>query len=352
MRIIKRVPIRPDPVVLKRGAILEVSGYAESKDKLLDEIFPQVPSVWPALEDVWQRAGDGRLISRRIPEGEISMRLFKVVKEGKVFFSDDIVFIGKAEQTNSFHLQLKPGLGLSGKLDGAVPRPVVNGRVIIEVISKAVITSGWPLKWHAWTPIDADGTFALKSLPPGKLEIVGICEGYLSQDGAPGPGGHRIPQSFDLDGDKTVELAMEPAGTCEITVVDEAGNPVEGATATFWPNVTWGGTASTIFCSDTYATLDVIRSKSAYPWWETRYDPLGGFRGKSDKRGIAVVRNLPPGQRAVALVHPQYEIPIRKSANNRDSGERQVLVGIMPETTSKVTVKVQKKGKEFLEPSR
>ena len=252
-------------------------------------------------------------------------------------------------QTNEFQLRLKPGLRFTGKLDDSVPRPVNHGRVQIHVFPPG---PGDGLAWESARPVNADGTFAFESLPPGNLEIIAICDGFVSKDGTGAGVGLRRPQVTTLDANNNhVEVTMEPTATCIITVLDDHDKPLASAEASFWPNVIWGGKSSTIFARARYESEDLISSGERPDWSKFRAGQPKLFSGTSDARGIAVVSNLPSFDKPESFLvsHSDYEMPID---TNNGYDERSAKMSTQRGVTTMMTVQLQKKGTQMLQPNR
>lgn len=346
-RITRQVATKPAPVVLQPGAIVKLRGYLDAKDKPLKQVHAQIDDGWQGKE-FWQETTDGARISRRISAGAHHVRLVYLPEKGRAHFSDVASFTLLAGQTNDFQLPVKPGLRLAGKLDEYVTRPVTNGRVVLEVFSDAGSAGTDPLNWMAWQPVGPDGSFVFESLPPGRVEIIALCDGFVSQNSPDDKRGNpRTPQLVQLDNEENmIALRMEPTATCEITVIDDKGQPLEGAAVAFWPNIIWNKRGTTIFAEYLHNTEDFYRT-GLRPDWTRMWDSKERlFHAISDKQGIAVVRNLPAFRQSFNVSHPQYEMPINRTSGNND---RQAKVDLQPGETSKTTVTMQKLGTELLE---
>jgi len=178
--ITRKVSVRPDPVVLKRGATVEVSGYRDSRESRVATVVPMTSaSAFPA-PGFWKEKDSGILSSSRIPGGTNHLRLVHFPEAGPAWFSDFVSFDAKVGETNRINLELKPGSRIAGKLGESVPRPVTNGRVIAEIAPDEVEPQSSPPVWHVWSPIEVDGSFAFDSLPRGRIEIVAVCDGFIS----------------------------------------------------------------------------------------------------------------------------------------------------------------------------
>jgi hypothetical protein len=348
--MIRNVQARPPPVVLEPGAIVEVSGYLDATNRLVSPLFVQVADVWEPQTNSWRQIAPGRWTSRQIPEGNRVLRLVHVPPDQPACFSEPVGFRALPGRTNRFHLALKPGNRIVGRLDASVPRPVASGVVVLEVVPDESQPRGESVVWHTWSPIDANGTFRFDGLPPGKVEIVALCDGHVSRDGESNRRGIRGPQKFLLtEPELTVDLAMEPTATFELTALDDRGQFIEGATVNFWPNVIWGNRGTTIFCSDLYHTLDGL-PHSAPRSSELREQRPASYAAKTGPNGVALVTNLPAHADAFSVTHSAYELPVRKDASGQSS--RQRTVRLRPGEAVRQTVTLHKRGQDHVEHSR
>jgi hypothetical protein len=348
----QRVPARPKPIMLQRGAILRVAAYVEAPGNLLTNIHPQVTGIGLPEKDFWQAAGEGWLMTRRIEQGTVAVRIAWFSEQGQSYFSDTVTFQAVTGQTNEFKLQLQPGLRLAGKLAATVPRPVNHGRAQLHVFpTNTASGQNDPLHWESTRAIDADGTFVFESLPPGKVEVVAICDGFVSvNDPASTRKGIHVPQMFILDTQaREIELAMEPTATCEVKVLDDQGQPLAGAEVGFWPNVIWGGYSSTIFARDSVNWEDVLPTGLRPDWNKIMNSTNRLFAAETDDRGIAVISNLPTlnGPQNFAVMHTDYELAI-----DPNLGDRYASMEAKAGGSNSTTVTLQKKGKQFMEPRK
>ena len=262
MRVTRKISSRPDPVVLKRGGIVRLTGYVGAKENVVTNLTAEISNMWPAGTNFWRRIGPV-LWSKRVAPGQAHLRAVHFPEQGPVMFSGLVSFAAKAGETNEFALELKPGVRVNGRFDVPVPRPVRGGRVCTRVFEDGHDGNSSAPVWIAWRPVSADGTFEFESLPPGRMEIIGMCDGFVSANGQPLAGRtttQRLPQCFPINGrEQEITLPMEAAASCEVTVLDDKSRPLAGARAGFWPNVLWGGNGSTIFGSDLFNSEDFFR---------------------------------------------------------------------------------------------
>ena len=344
--LLRRVRARPAPVVLKRGAIVQVSGYIGSRVASVTNLTADVSDFWVAsTNNPWLKITPALRECRRIPTGNRTLRLAHAAADGSIFFSEIESFVAVAGATNRFELELKRGRRLFGRLDDSVPRPITNGRVVMEVIPPGSQKGGDRHQWHAWTALAPDGTFSFDSLPPGVVEIVVLCDGFVSRNPPFARRSLRVPQAFtNPPPDESVVIAMEPTAALEVTALGERGQPLPGARVAVWPNVIWADWGTTILCSDLYNSADLLRPNppDRKTFWENHNTD---FDSVADSNGIAVVKNLPIGTDEFVVQHAEYELPVRK-----DSGEatRARSMRLIPGETNRQTVTLQKRGTDFL----
>lgn len=182
---------------------------------------------------------------------------------------------------------MSSGFRVTGKLDGKLPRPVVNGRVVAAVR----FDESQALKWYDYTEINDDGTFAFESLPMGaEVQLMAYAEGWhCVSDGT-----HRgkitgltyKPVKPALD----VTVMMQKSATINVTVLDENDKPVPGIELRTWPNQLWLGRGSNWAGKGTRSGdwLDrSIRGDRAFVWedWQS-------FSSVANDNGVAHLTNV------------------------------------------------------------
>jgi hypothetical protein len=348
MRLARQVSARPDPVALKRGGTVRLTGYVGAKENIVTNLNAEISDMWPAGTNFWQRTGPV-LWSKKATPGTAHLRAVHFPPHGPVMFSKLVSFEAKAGETNEFALELKPGVRVTGRLDESVPRPVRGGRVCTRVFEEGHDGDSDAPVWCGWRTVNAEGEFVFESLPPGRMEVIGMGDGFLSANGQPLKGrttSQRLPQWFSINGrEQVITLQMEAAASCEVTVLDDAGKPLAGAKALFWPNVLWGGNGSTVFATDTFNSEDVFRNGRSVDWLETHRLAQDDFRAISASNGVALVRTLPAGNQSYRVSHTNYAMPISRAGGGP---RRSADVNLSPGETGRVTVKMQKAGTEAL----
>jgi hypothetical protein len=345
-RLTGKVRARPDPVVLKRGGVLRVTGFIGTRDNVVTNLAAEVSERWKAGTSYWHHVGSALWTKKAVP-GKTFLRAMCFPPNGPAYFSSMISFMVGAGKTNLIDLNLEPGVRVTGRLDDSVPRPVIDGRVLVRVFEESEdwITSA-PV-WVAWRPVTEDGRFAFESLPPGRMEIIGTCDGFVSSNGPPWKGQvtrERIPQQFRIAAPgREITVQMEATAACEVTILDDTGKPLPGAKAGFSPNAWWADGSTTIF-GETYNSEDEFRI-TAPPAWKDIVNLTRECFQVSDANGVALVRTLPAGSQDYSVTHTNYAMPISGTGAFR---YRSASVYLSPGETGRVTVRMQKLGTEEL----
>jgi prepilin-type N-terminal cleavage/methylation domain-containing protein len=186
-------------VVLKKGAVLTLRVDEGSAND--GKLMAQVSGVAYTDTNFWLRPRPGMLVTRRLAGGPHTVRSVRLDGDGTTWFSEVIAITAVAGQTNELAMKLKRGVTVRGQLYSTVPRPVKNGRVVAYVWPRGCDTKKSPPQWHGWSAVSDDGEFAIHSMPEGDLEIVAMCEGFISTNG-PGQFQTRYPQKHVIRGEK------------------------------------------------------------------------------------------------------------------------------------------------------
>ena len=341
----KVLVVRPAPVVLQKGAMLKLAVKPASGAPTDAPIFAQVSGLDTSATNFWIRPAPNLLVTRKLPPGRrLTLRAFQFDSNGSAWFSPVVSLTASAGQTNELFVELKPGVGVHGRLHDTVARPVRQGRVVAHVWPSGEQPQSSPPEWHTWATVRDDGAFELSSLPEGQLEIVALCDGFVSTNG-PGqfPGMH-YPQKHALGtNDLTLTIGMEPTACLEVQVSDDQGRPLKDARVSTWPNVRYGEWAAVILGSDCYHTTDFFRQAGAkdrfQEWW--RQQPAM-FQGTSTVSGLAVILNLPVEAREFTVDHPRFALPAAPDGSGRKS--RQASLTLQPGRTNRVAVRLEPLG--------
>lgn len=248
-------------------------------------------------------------------------------------------------------VSVHPGVRLSGKLSGNVPRPVKNGHVIASILA-GPSQSG--LVWQDVASLSETGTFEFASLPRNShVELVAVCDGWVSTtlpaDAAEYDRrfGTNFLQQARIDrtisampvrlenGTVTTTLNMVPTGTCEFTIQDATGNPLDLATITCLPyHMTRSGTFR---LGEGGRSLDEVRNAqpTELPKWNRR---LVNFCRVTNPHGRAVISNLPTGSLMVQVECPGYTIV----PDSRYAAAAIGVADIQPGVMSRATLTLRK----------
>jgi protocatechuate 3,4-dioxygenase beta subunit len=338
-----------EPIVLEKGAILKVSGYIGSEDNVVMQFYPQVSSRTAWFDrDSWNEIKKGILVTKQLTPGLHYLRVVHFPEQGRTCYSDAILFHAEKGEYK-YHLELKPGIRIEGRLDESVPRPVQSGRVVARAHPVNPKTGAGILKWSTWRSIREDGTFVFESLPPGEVELIALCDGFISKNPPQQTDTHfGIPQVFPLNGDLTqMELVMEPTAACEVRVVDEQEQPIEGARVFFWPNVRWNFGGTQIFAQFLIKWEDFLLTGGKFDREKAKLSfEQNDFQAITDEHGVAVIYNLPGSKQNFNVISKEYELPARTlyGSVRRRVADANLVAG----ETTMLTVVMQKKGTEFL----
>jgi hypothetical protein len=324
-RIVDSFEIGPEPrvVVMDRGAFVVVSGWIDSPSEVIVDVTPHLTWDVRLEPDAWQPIRDGRLSTANIQPGEHGIYLSYSNPARGTLFSRIERFTLEKEEQKHLHLQLLPATKLEGVLEGEVPRPVVNGRVLLN------LQAHWPGAGQAKMlrlypgSIREDGTFTIEGLPPGDGQIIALCDGWASQrvrdqgweDSAveTPERGERAwnAQRVRPDPERRFVLLMEPTANLKVVLRGPDGEPVRGATVSCWPNVFWLSGFANIFLDGT---------------WNVAAGP----------NGEALVSNLPWGTLFFGVEHSDLQAPSVDGDRNRN-------IPLRPGETAEITVDLERK---------
>ena len=336
----KVIVSHPAPVILLKGGsvVLKPSSVDSSM-----QFYAISSSSGNFEEGFWQREPSGEVVTYKHETGSHSLRMIGRNEGGGLMFSDIINTTIEAGKTNHIQVTLKEGHTVRGKLDAHVSRPVVNGVVVVNINPPAANDGNYPLMWHSWAKVESDGTFEVSSLPPGELEIIALCSGFVSKSA---PGGARpfgVPQKYDLEDEELdIVVEMEPTAYLEVTVLDENEEPIEGAQVYTSPNVRWGDRFSTIFGGDCYHTMDRLMSLDA-PERDKNLAKQRGFAGVTDTSGLAVLSNVPVHTTSFGVEHTDYVLP--KIKTQWGAEHRRASVSLSAGVTNRVSITLEPKGR-------
>ncbi|MDB6112314.1 MAG: hypothetical protein JWR69_4064, partial [Pedosphaera sp.] len=334
-----------DPVVLQKGATLKLSLRPGSGAPSGVPLYAQLSVGRDQETNFWLRPEPGVMVTHRLAPGLQTVRAVQVETNGTVWFSDVKSLTAVSGQTNELVVDLQRGVAVHGQLDGTVPRPVRNGRVVAHVWPSGLRPQDSPPQWHAWTTNREDGSFDFVSLPPGDLEIVVLCDGFVSTN-TPGASSMHYPQKHRLGtNDLAVMIGMEPTARLEVMVTDDKGKPLKGAHVGTWPNVQYGAWAATILAGDRYnmAELLVPRTATDFGYWSK---PVSDFEGTTDGSGVAVLANLPKEVKEFNVEHDQFILPAAVAVGGQK--RREATVSLKAGQTNHASVALEPKGRSAI----
>lgn len=296
-------------VTLKAGCEVQISAVDEKSGLAIDEFG--VVMAGPAGSDMWAAAKPGGRRTRSIDDGTWQTMLVKLQDDGPTLFSGVFPLRVRPKQTVILrNLPLKPGAVLRGQLSDNVSRPVTGYVVACSVPMPA--EDSWDEKnpsliWHDWVEVAKDGTFVFESLPHGgQVQLIGVCEGWISTTSVPDAGPFVMGQLFDVDDEiVNVELAMEATGTLEVKVLTPEGEPLTEGSVTSWPNQRYFKGGSTVvgqrFRSSTQVRNQLLPADKRAEFVDV--DLKFPFQKSLNKDGVAILTGIPIGRQSLYLAH-------------------------------------------------
>jgi hypothetical protein len=334
-----------DPVILQRGATVKLAVRGHAIDVAQGRLVAQGSgSSWVAT-NFWLTPEPGVILTRRLAAGTQTVRAVWFDAGRRPWFTDVVTVMAISGQTQELTLDLKPGVTVSGKLDDVVPRPVVNGRMVARVTPVGHRLRDSPPLWHGWSPVAEDGTFKVHGLPAGDLEVVALCQRFVSTNG-PGQFRTRYPQRHLLgSNDVEIVIGMERTAALQVQVTDEQGRAIRGARVATWPNVRYGEWSSTILLSDCYNSSDLYLDGAASrsDWSSMSRKVEGDFEATTDGSGTAVVPNLPVTVQSFAVYHADYVLPSKVTPGG--DKQRYATVNLTAGETNTTSVQLERSGR-------
>lgn len=277
-------------ITLQQGSMVWVSAWHGSRERIVADV--RLQTEWQAQlgRGAWRREPDGRWSTTHLAPGEHWITATHASAELGELASDFTSFELAEHGRVDLELELKPLETLHGRLDDAVPRPIVDGHVWINLhVSRANLG----LSSDHEVAVAPDGTFEVPGLRRATGQVIALCDGWASKlvpartwaeaGITPGEGVTeeqlqewfgdqlrvgRFAQAVDVSLGAPLVVEMEPTGELEVRVVDDAGQPLAGVELSAWPNVRWEGVGSEVF-----------------PWRD--------WLATTDADGVARVANLP-----------------------------------------------------------
>ena len=337
-------------VTVKAGCEVQLSAIDPNGQRVSEFAVLMAGSLSPSY---WADDGQGGRRTRSASDGSWQTMIVKPQSDGPTLFSGVLPLRVQPDQDVRIrNVKLSPGTKILGSLAGNVPRPVKNGYVIATSAPKPAENSYGEkdpsLTWHDWTEIKEDGTFELASIPRGgDLQVIGICDGWLSSTNIPEANGHFIMgQLFKLDKDNPqieLTLEMEQTGSLELTVLQPDGSPLNEGEISSWPNQLYLKGGSTLL-GMRYRSLQLV---------ETQLLPVGEQsrpRRESERQlpyqgkvvdGKVTLTGLPIGySESLVLQHPKWILKSDEAEGQvgfkLDSAEPKIMMlsATLPKTTT------------------
>ncbi len=349
------------PIQLTRGIHLAISGYFGSDHQPVTDLVPHLSQEMLRPED-WRKTDNGVYEFHKLSPGGHMLQLMGRLPTGEIVYSEAFAFTAEKGKPCQFALEMKPGIRLEGRIDDNVPRPITNGRVMMDVRPKEypallIIEDFYDLDeeyggryfWHSYRPISADGTFVFESIPPGEVDVVVLGDGFVSKssgqlqnrvNGTLQKGAVlAIPQPFPLVARVTkIEVRTEPTATLEFTATTKSGKPIDGV---------WVGMFPGVFRMR--GMFGWTKNSSEEPYREMPHLSDPAFGGKTDQDGKLVIKNLPAEIHGMEVVHPQFQVPLQEPKGWRD---RHIRTVFSPGTTNKLNLTLERKGSDFIGTAR
>jgi len=324
-------------VVLKRGAVVVVSGYLDTPAHTVAGIVPHPGDAWWNVSDsrlvvphldggldvedgAWVPTDGGRLECDRYPPGIHALSLSYVDDRGRRYFSEIVELTLEEGERRELNLHLLPARSLRGVIDAVVPRPIVDGEVQLEIYVGIDGEEGPQISSAYSAEVAPDGTFELADLPPGRGEMIGICEGWVSslvsRRTAAGESDGWL-QQVDPSVDDGFVLRMERTASLEVTVLGPRGNPVPEAVVSLSPNVAWSSGGTGLFLDRT--------------WTRT-----------TGADGVALIENLPPEPVELYWVrHPGLRMPEEPATG--ENARRLGIVELVSGLTTREEIRLEER---------
>jgi beta-lactamase regulating signal transducer with metallopeptidase domain len=318
------------PIQVHHGLLLRVSAWYGSDRQPVPEVVFNLNQEGLQPDD-WQKQEDGTWTFHKLSPGGHIIQAMGRLSSGQILFSEAHAFTA-ANNGEVLYLEMKPGIRIEGRIDDKVPRPVKNGRVLIDVRPPQfpawtnydnvdAVMKQYPhvTYWRTYRPIAEDGTFVFESVPPGGLDVAAMGDGFVSSSGGvfgdhsnaqfKPVGNFCLPQPFALTAPVTqVEVETEPSATLEVHAQTAQGRPVPDVEIGLNPNIVRMG-----------GIFGLMRHSDEAPFnnpasFSNLYD------SKTDADGNAWFTNVPAYATSLGLMDRHYQVPLQdlKRWRNRD----------------------------------
>ncbi|MDP1560000.1 MAG: hypothetical protein Q8M16_01220 [Pirellulaceae bacterium] len=182
---------------------------------------------WRLVDDHW--------ISPPLPVENDVVRLVQVANGQAIRFSQDLILRPESKTEISLDdVPLFTGVEVHGQLTGDFIAPVSGGQIAVRVVSKVKSEALPSWEWLDIIDVAEDGSFLVPCLPPDSVAgFLASAPGLVSRNPANERSSyHRYHQLHYLEDEALrVEIEMERTTNLKVLVVDEAGEPLDGAAA-------------------------------------------------------------------------------------------------------------------------
>ncbi|QDT11642.1 hypothetical protein [Planctomycetes bacterium K23_9] len=284
--------------------------------------------------------GESLLLAGLVP-GRQQALFVKPVNGGKHLFSMPMSFnVTPGKSTKIRNLQLRPGVEVNGVFSENIPRPIVDGRVVVCCKPKPIQGSseGEELRWFETANVNQQGEFSFPSLPStGEMQVIAFCRGGVIKSENVFRG--RVTGTIvDLaqvasehTSDSKLQIQMEPTREVTLQFVDTDGGPLAGVDVRLSQNQYWidlmtqtlGATNSSVgsLCTNFIAEPKDTQAKNVIGY---------RLRSKANAKGEATFQNVPPyGTLFLRLSDPGRSLSTTISVKGVDeTGRLKVVVGV------------------------
>ncbi len=283
-------------VVLTKGAVVTIRPWLGSPGQVPGDVTIQMERQADLPSSAWKQEGDHWFTTQLLPGPHLVQ--VKSAIEGGPYYSEVVRFDLPAGGSRDLSIELRGATKLEGRLAEEVPRPVVDGNVLLVVMCREIADDRLNLYQRFEVPVREDGSFVIDNVSPGRGYLFVLTRGWVSrmmkassarelgisftseatpQDEADalersGDGVLTLPKVFLPQQAKPCIIAMEETGVVEIWISSEAGFPVVDVEGYASPNIRVPNVGSFLI-----------------PW--------RSWRVATDVRGVARIEDLPQQER-------------------------------------------------------
>ena len=330
-------------IKLKPGRKIAVSAVDDrTGDRIENGLFVLL-SNWKLYDD-WRILNNGILMSHGVAFERSHLRIVQLDALQPIRFSSivDLPADEEARRVLLRDISLRRGVRVEGRLDPAVPRPILNGIV-------SVLVAADHCDWQDMCDISEDGQFVLGGVPPGEIaQITVLCDDWVSANptreelvsAGMAESVRRLqasrlyPQVFCVKGEVfRPVIRMEPAASCRVCIVDRGGHPVPGVTVRAAPyQGSYDGRSDIV--GDGHSTAVLLQKQRTgrlerhEPEEAKRFGPhhrsaRHRVKAVTDEEGVARLSGLPggpegsPAMTPIQIQHPDYQVSQREGLGDQ-----------------------------------